>query len=115
MGTISSNNIYIIMNWYNIYITANKASYGWACVHAPKNIGKKTIEFSKSIPKREMFTEQEGWETGIEDKPHVTVLYGFETTDVKKVENAIAGEKGGTITLGAIDCFTSVLKLMLRT
>tara|TARA_R110000824_G_scaffold148242_2_gene317810 strand:- start:18704 stop:19279 length:576 start_codon:yes stop_codon:yes gene_type:complete len=107
VGIILTNGIYLKMSWYNIYREANKTSYGWTCVHTPESISKKTIDFSKTIPDRELFKEQEGWEDGIEDKPHITVLYGLETLDVKKVENALHGEKGGTVELGKVDVFES--------
>ena len=95
------------MNWYKKYLLANKTSYGWVNVPAPKAIAKKTIDFAKTLPDRELFKEQEGWESGIEDKPHITVLYGIESLDAHKIENALTGEKGGIINLGLIDVFES--------
>lgn len=92
-------------NWFKTYITANKTSYGWVSVNAPKEVRSKTIAFSKSLPERELYTEREGWEKGYEDKPHITVLYGIESVDARKVENALAEEKGGIINLGLIDVF----------
>ena len=96
------------MNWYKrAMLKTAAANFGWASIAVPGNISKKTLSFAQSIPEEEIYTKKENgkWKYGIEEDPHVTVKYGIHTIDEKKVEKALDGQKGGTVTLGKIDLF----------
>ena len=84
-------------NWYKIFRMAEKQKerdYSWVSIAVPKTIASKTIKFAESIPERELYIEKEkegeiihgkGWKYGVEDDPHITVLGGIHTKDVKKI------------------------------
>jgi 2'-5' RNA ligase len=97
--------------WYKIYKMATAAKeqeYGWTSIATPKSIGNKTIGFANSIPERELFTKEDDekeWGYGVEDDPHITVLWGIQTKDAKKVQKALQEQKGGTVKLGKIGMF----------
>ena len=84
-------------NWYRIFQMAKKQTprdYSWVSISVPKAISSKTVKFSKSIPERELYVEQEdegevihgkGWKYGVEDDPHITVLWGLHTKAMKRM------------------------------
>ena len=104
-------------NWYGISKMASavkERDYGWVSLALPKDIAKKTVSFSKSIPERELYIEKsdegetihgDGWKYGIEDDPHITVLWGIHTKVVKNIINALKDQKGGSASLGQIGMF----------
>lgn len=118
------------MSWYKIFKMAEKKSderdYSWVSLPVPKEIGAKTMQFSKTIPERELFIQQDnegeiihgnGWNYGVEDDPHITILWGIHTKNVKQIEKALEGHKGGTVRLGQVGMFATdeydVLKVNL--
>jgi len=95
--------------WYKIFKMASakkEQEYGWTSIIVPESIAKKTMSFAQSIPERELFT-QEGnkWKYGVEDEPHITLLWGIHTKNVEKVTTALEGQKGGVVKLGKIGMF----------
>ncbi|MFA7219107.1 MAG: 2'-5' RNA ligase family protein [Synergistaceae bacterium] len=104
-------------NWYKISRMdriAKERDYSWVSISLPKNIGSKTMQYAKTIPERELFIKKEekgevvhgkGWKYGVEDDPHITVLWGIHTKDVRKVRKILEEQKGGTVKLGQIGMF----------
>ena len=104
-------------DWYKIFKMATKQTnrdYSWISINVPKVISSKTTKFAKSIPERELYIEKEqkgeiihgkGWKYGVEDDPHITVLWGIHTKDVRKIKNILSNQKGGTVKLGQIGVF----------
>jgi 2'-5' RNA ligase len=106
-------------NWYKIFQMASKTEdrdYSWVRVTVPKSIGTKTVKFAKSIPERELYIKKdpkgtaihgEEWKYGIEDDPHITVLWGIYTKDIRKIRKILEGHRGGKVKLGQIGMFES--------
>ena len=104
-------------NWYKIAKmtrVAEERDYSWVSIATPKEIGSKTIKFAKSIPERELYIEKEekgevihgkGWKYGVEDDPHITVLWGIHTKSVQKIIKTLQDQKGGTVSLGQVGMF----------
>jgi len=95
---------------------SSERDYSWVSISVPKSIGAKTIKFAKSIPERELYIEKteegeeihgKGWKYGVEDDPHITVLWGILTKDVRKIRKALEDQKGGMVKLSQVGMFES--------
>ena len=64
-----------------------KRSYSCTLVRVPAKVKQAIEEFQKSIPVGDLYTEEEGH--GLEDDPHITVLYGTHTNDGSVIKKAI--------------------------
>lgn len=104
-------------DWYRMSRMAGEVKprdYSWVSIDTPKEISSKTIKFAESIPERELYIEKEeegeiihgkGWQYGVEDSPHITVLWGIHTKDARKVKKILQDHKGGIVKLGQVGMF----------
>ncbi len=66
-------------------MSATKYSYSCAMVLFPSNLLK---EYQKKINPEDVYdTEEEKY--GLEDEPHITILYGLHTTSITEVQKAL--------------------------
>lgn len=77
-------------------------------IYLPSAAAKKIIAFAAKIPDDELYVADDANDQyGREDKPHITVLYGLHTQDVKKVRKALAGVGPIKATLGKVSIFSN--------
>lgn len=71
-------------------ITPEKSvhDYGSTQVNLPEEPAKAIKDFGKKISEEDLYIDPEDDSYGREDKPHITVRYGLETTSPKDVEPA---------------------------
>ncbi len=104
-------------NWYKIsknIIKKENRDYSWISISIPKSISEKTIKFSNSIPERELYIEEtdkgktihgKNFKYGVEDDPHITVLWGIHTKNVDEIKEILEEQKGGTVKMGQVGMF----------
>lgn len=75
--------------------------YSSTQLNLPVAEAQKVSEFANSIPEQELNTE----EGGRESEPHVTVLYGLETTDQADIAPLLEGVEPIEVELGDVSVF----------
>jgi len=100
-------------DWYKI-AKEEERDYSWIHITVPKSIASQTVGFSESIPKEDLYVEEDeegkaihgdDWKYGVEDDPHITVKWGILTKDVDEIKELLKDESGGEVNLGKIDTF----------
>lgn len=101
--------------------TMKNKEYGWMYINVPEKISKKTLKMGFDIPDREIYRGElsdNNRAYGVEDDPHITVVYGIHTTNHDEVKEICEGLKGGTVTLDVVDMFENenydVLKINIK-
>ncbi len=104
-------------DWYRIAKNSKGSKprdYSWISIELPSELSDKTIKFAQKIPERELYIEQDpegetihgkGWKYGVEDDPHITVLWGIHTKDVRKIQNILSEQRGGIVRLSKTGMF----------
>jgi 2'-5' RNA ligase len=75
-------------------------------VNLPKAEANEILDFGKSIPDAEIYTDPNDPTVGREDKPHITVKYGIHTENAKKIKALLEGAGAVTAKLGKVDVFS---------
>ena len=92
-------------------------SHGCLLARLPESLAGKIRKYADSIPDEFVWDDGSG-ENGREDKPHVTVWYGVETTDPAEVQEALSGFGPLQLTLGDTSVFhneeNNVLKMRVE-
>ena len=81
--------------------------YSSTQVNLPKETTRAIKDFGFKIPDKELYTEKGDDSYGREDKPHITVRYGLETTDVKDIAPAFEGIDPIKVRFGKVSIFES--------
>lgn len=81
-------------------------------LNLPKEESKDILSFVNEIPEGDLFKNPKenytAQQTGREDQPHVTVLYGIDPkVDVQKIKDVVKGTGPIEITLGKTSTFTT--------
>lgn len=88
------------------YLLSEAYDFSSTQVNIPDSDKNKFINFCKSIPKENIYNDPLDDTKGIEDEPHITVLYGLHTDDVNDVKNVLKDFTGSiTVKLGKISLF----------
>lgn len=76
--------------------------HSYSCVMAmiDEKPAKKIMDWCKKNIKEKDLADH-----GREDEPHVTILYGLHTNDVKEVQKVLKNTKGGSFKLGKVTKF----------
>jgi 2'-5' RNA ligase len=87
----------------------NKAPHSHACLmfKVPEDIAKQVLDFGKTIPEKEIYTDPDDPQYGREKECHVTVLYGFDDVSVKDVTHLLKDVKPFKVKFGKITFFES--------
>ena len=92
-----------------------RIAYSYGCLMAmfPEPLADRVRGFADLIPDEDVFDDADG-ESGREDEPHVTVLYGFHEDNSAVVAQAFSGQSGAVVTLGEISAFHNDDNIVLK-
>lgn len=81
--------------------------YSSTQVDFPEEIAEQVENFSKTIPDKHIYEEEDNDSYGREDEIHTTVLYGIHDEDPEAVKNLIKDIKPFIVKMGEISFFES--------
>ncbi len=80
--------------------------YSSTQVNLPENEAQRFRDFGGKIPDSQLYIDpKEGYESGREDTPHITVKYGLDTVEPKDVEPLLADQRPIAAKLGKVSIF----------
>ena len=82
--------------------------FSWVYIDIPKEIRDVHDSVTSEIDSNDIYVidKKDGdWSYGIEDDPHITVKYGLEFDNPKRVIKILDGEKGGNVEIEDIEVF----------
>jgi len=85
----------------------NKYDYSSLLVELPEEIADNAISWGwDHVPNESVFLDPKDPGFGREDDPHITLIYGIHTDNLKEVSDLFTEEKEFECKLGKIDLFT---------
>lgn len=96
------------MTFYTHYFVENSQGeykYSSTQVDMPENVAQLVLDFGKSIPDSDIYTDEEDPSYGREDNIHTTILYGIHGEKPDEVDELVKGVKPFNIVLGDISFF----------
>jgi 2'-5' RNA ligase len=85
----------------------NKYDYSSLLIELPELVADNVISWGfDHVPNELLFFDSKDPSFGREDDPHITLIYGIHTDNLKEVSNLFSNEKEFECKLGKIDLFT---------
>lgn len=87
--------------------TRNKYDYSSLLIELPESVADDVISWGfDHVPNESLFLDPKDPTFGREDDPHITLIYGIHTDNLKEVSDLFDDEKKFECKLGKIDLFT---------
>lgn len=86
-------------------VDPEKYEYSSTQLDLPRGMAREILEYGLHIPESDIKIDEDDFDMGREQNPHITVVYGLTTKDCKKIENAVGDQKPIPIKLGKISFF----------